>query len=221
MILALSDGPLLPWAPQRGQNESLAAEVAYLTARLDRMRRARGVPLGYVDRPNSAYVLRTLELVDLEMEEIGQATVRRGKYRRLTDRLLFDYLEPNQRTGLFASTSEINEHYSEKGHRIAFFYINVARRRGAENAIIARVELPEWTIGDGPALDLIQQAVYADCALTGFPYVLARAHELAVVGTAERVHFESMLQQSMLRCGLRPATSAKAEMKRLTGSKRR
>jgi hypothetical protein len=70
-------------------------------------------------------------------------------------------------------------------------------------------------------LDLAQQAVYADCRLTGFPYVLARSHELAVVGTAERADLEAMLGQAMLRNRLSPMASAKAGLKLLTGVRRR
>ena len=70
-------------------------------------------------------------------------------------------------------------------------------------------------------LDLAQHAVSADCQLTGFPYVLARAHELAVVTHAERSQFEEMLGQFMLRNGLTPATSFKAGMKELTAGKGR
>jgi hypothetical protein len=220
-IVVLSDGPLLPWIPQRSPNDNLGTEVTYLVGQLDRMRKAHALPVGYVDRPNSAYVLRTLELADLALAEIDREAVRKGCYRLLADRLLFADLEPNQRSALFASTSEINRRYAEKGHRIIFFYVNVARHPGAQNAVIARVELPEWVAGDPATLDLVHQAIYGECALTSYPYVLARAHELAVVGTAERANLESMLEQTMLRCGLHPATSIKAREKHLLSGKAR
>jgi hypothetical protein len=137
------------------------------------------------------------------------------------DRLLFADLWPNQRSGLFASTSELNDRYGAAGHRIAFFYVNVARRPGLENALIARVELPEWAAADPWLLDLAQHAIYTDCKLTGFPYVLARAHELAVVGAAERGQFEAMLGQAMVRNGLLPTISPKAGLKQTMRSKRR
>jgi hypothetical protein len=216
LIITLADGPLLPWTPQRTPDETLAQEVSYFTGQLARLRKAHTVPTGYVDRPGSAYVLRTLELIDLPLAEINQTTVRRSQYNQLTDRLLFMGLAPNERTGLFASMSEINERYRERGHRIAFFYMNVARRPGREHAIIARVEVPEWAAHNAELLDQVQHAVYADCALTGFPYVLARAHELAVVEVVERANFEGMVEQSMYRCGMRPSVSHKAGLKRLT-----
>ena len=220
-ILAIMDGPLLLWTPQRVGDREVSREVHHFTRQLDRLKRAHAIPIGYVDRPGSANVLRTLELADLPVESISREKVRSGPYRRLTDRLLFADLTPNQRTGLFASTSELNERYQAAGHRIAFFYINVARRSGPGNSLIARVELPEWAASDPAMVDLAQQAIYADCKLTGFPYVLARAHELAVVGSAERADFEAMLGQAMLRHGITPTISAKARQKQLTGSRSR
>lgn len=219
-VVGLVDGPLLLWTPQRVSEREISREVHHFTRQLDRLAAARAVPLGYVDRPSSANVLRTLELAGLSPDTITREQVRRGPYRHLADRLLFRGLAPNERTGLFASTNELNERYERAGHRIVFFYLNVARQPGRDHAIIARVEVPEWVAAHPDWLDVAQHAVYADCKSTGFPYVLARAHELAVVSHAERSEFEAMLVQFMVRNGLRPERSAKAELKRLTGSKR-
>jgi hypothetical protein len=218
-IVALVDGPLLLWTPQRITEREVVREVHHFTRQLDRLRRARAVPLGYVDRPNSANVLRTLELTEVPPDEITREKVRSGPYRQLADRLLFENLAPNERTGFFASTTELNDRYAKAGHRVVFCYLNLAQQSGPEHALIARLELPAWAGQDTGLFDLAQHAVYADCKLTGFPYVLVRAHELAVVSHMERGQFEAMLGQAMLRNGLTPLTSAKAEYKRLTGGR--
>jgi NurA domain len=220
-ILTLGDGPLLPWMPQRKANDTLQQEVAYLAGQFARLQRAHAVPTGYVDRPGSTYVLRTLELAGQSLEQINRQTVRSGRFRLLADRLLFAGLATNQRSGVFASTSEINDGIGEQGQRVAFFYANMGHRPGVQNAVIARIELPVWAAADPSTLDAVQNAIYEDCALNGFPYVLGRAHELAVVGTLERANLEAMLGQAMLRCGIMPATSAKAEYKRLMAARRR
>jgi hypothetical protein len=115
----------------------------------------------------------------------------------------------------------LNDKYASADHRIVFFYANMARQAGDENAIIARVELPEWAALDRHRLDQIVGALYADCELTGAPYVLIRAHELAVVTSVERTEFESLLAQQMIRNGLSPQLSAKAAGKHLTAGGRR
>ena len=67
-------------------------------------------------------------------------------------------------------------------------------------------------------MDLAQAAIYANCEPTSYPYVLACAHELAVVGGAEKEGLEQMLFQAMLRSGLMPEISFKAANKLLTGA---
>jgi hypothetical protein len=213
-IVTLTDGPLLLWTPKRVSDRETAREIQHFTGQLDRLRRARAVPFGYVDRPSSAYILRILELLGLPLEQIDRVALRKGDFLYLTDQALFQDLGPNERTGLFAPASEVSARYERAGHRIVFFYLNVARPED-RRPIIARIEAPEWAVADPGALDLAQQAVYADCKLTRFPYVLARAHELAVVGAAEHTDLEAMVTQHMLRNGLRPETSAKAWQKTL------
>lgn len=224
-ILALIDGPLLFWAPsevggQEGRNET-QRQLDHFTRQLSRLRGAGAVPIGYVDRPSSANVLRTLELADLASHLISRESVRRREYHLLVDRMLFAGLGPGERSALFASTAVLNDEYAKAGHRIVFFYVNMARRPGAENATIARVELPEWATLDLQRLDRIVGMLYADCELTGLPYVLVRAHELAVVTNAERAEFERFLGQQMIRNGLSPQVSAKATGKQLTAGNRR
>ncbi len=52
----------------------------------------------------------------------------------------------------------------------------------------------------------------------GFPYVLMRAHELAVVTMAERREFGQMVVGGLLRRGLSPSVSQKAQGKAWTGT---
>jgi hypothetical protein len=224
-ILALMDGPLLFWAPStkvdQEDRDETRRQIEHFAQQLSRARHARAVPIGYVDRPSSANVLRTLELADLPPDQVNRESVRSGRYRLLVDRMLFTSLEPGERSALYASTSVLNDEYARTGHRIVFFYANMARQQGAENAIIARVELPEWAAQEPQRLDQIVGALYADCALTGLPYVLVRAHELAVVTSVERAEFERFLGQQMIRHGLSPQPSAKAAGKRWVAGKSR
>jgi hypothetical protein len=222
-IVCLTDGPLLPWQKQDAERgESIDEEIEFFVQQIRRLRAARAIPVGYVDRPSSAYVLRILELVDLPMEKITRETLRRGKFLLMADRTLFDDLRPNERSAFFTPNSETNDRYEEasSGDRIVFTYANFARREGAKNSAVARIELPMWAIDDPALLDTAQAAIYANCEPTSYPYVLARSHELAVVGHAEKEGLEQMLFQAMLRNGLMPEISFKAANKLLTGGGR-
>jgi hypothetical protein len=218
-IICLTDGPLLPWQkPDAEHEETISEEVEFFVQQIRRLRSARAVPVGYVDRPGSAYVLRILELVDQPIGEITRETLRRGRFILLADRFLFDDLQPNERCALFTPNSETNDRYEQAsgGDRIVFTYANFARQAGVKNSVIARVEAPKWVADEPALLDAAQAAIYANCVPRPYPYVLARAHELAVVSGAERTGFEMMLEQVMLRHGLLPAISEKAGLKGLT-----
>jgi hypothetical protein len=217
-IVALVDGPLLPWLRSEGEDdEALAEEMEHFVAQLRRLRNADAIPVGYVDRPESAYVLRILELLTLPVEEISREKLRTGDFIQLTDRQLFADLGPNERTALFTSNSDANDRYAAAagGDRIAFGYANMTQRPEQLGDVIARLEVPGWVAAQPERIDLAQAAVYADCKLRGFPYVLDQAHELAVVRSAEKAELERMLGVAMMRRGLRPALSTKAQGKQL------
>ena len=222
-IICLIDGPLLPWLrPDPDHPEAINQELEFFAEQMARLRGAGAIPVGYVDRPSSAYVLRILELIGRPIEQITRETLRQGDFIQLADRQLFADLAPNERTGLFEPNSDANDRYRVRsGDRIAFAYANFARQPGRANAAIARIEVPGWIASEPAKLDLAQAAIYANCEPTRYPYVLARAHELAVVGGAEKEGLEQMLFQVMLRNGLMPEISFKATNKLLTGGGRR
>lgn len=218
-IICLTDGPLLPWQKQDAARDgSLNEEIAFFAQQMRRLRAARAIPVGYVDRPNSAYVLRILELVDLPLEKITREALRRGDFISLSDRFLFDDLRSNERGALFTPNSETNDRYEHAsgGDRIVFTYANMARLGEAKNSAVARIELPKWAADEPALLDTAQTAIFANCEPVSYPYVLARAHELAVVGQAEKSDLEQMLFQTLLRNGQVPEISFKAANKLLT-----
>jgi hypothetical protein len=194
--------------------------VRQFTVPLDALRASYAVPLGYVDRPRSANVLRTLRLAGLPIEELSKERLRRDLlYHGLSDAALFQDLLPGQRTGLFAATSEINENFKASGHRIYFCYMNVATEPGEKNACMVRVEMPQWIAADPPRLEAALAAVWSDCRLLHYPYLLARAHELALVSRKEKDSLEQMLRIDMMRSELRVEESSKATTKRTIGGR--
>jgi hypothetical protein len=60
-------------------------------------------------------------------------------------------------------------------------------------------------------------AIWDQCQAPGrYPYVLARAHEVALVSSDHRIELENLLAHAMLQRGLQPQTSAKSFLKTLT-----
>ena len=216
LILALTDGPLLIWISE--EEKSAAGEKAaqervqtYLS-QLKRIQDSRTIPIGYVARPRSANVLRLLHVAQLAENEISKETIRASRYRALTDTALFHDLQPNQRTALFSSTAQVNKTFADAGQEICFFYINVAR--DAHTPHIARVDIPEWAAEQPAMLDQMHRAIYRDCDGTDYPYVLIRAHELALVTYQERRELENMLTVAYMRLtGESLTSSIKEELK--------
>lgn len=210
--LGLADGSLLIWlqraAIPEGQQARLLAE--YLAC-LDRLR-AKGVPvLGFVSRPQSAEVVALLYLAHLEPGQIPPAGgLAETGYRGLTDRALFGTLQPGERSALFSRGTAANQEFRAKGHAVYFFYLNT----GSD---LARVEVPEWVARRPDQLDLAHAVVYEQCRFnSGYPYVLTRADEQAVMLGEEREALESMLLRAMARHGLDwPELSRKAQQKQV------
>lgn len=219
MVVALADGPLLPWMPQRLTDPEQTQRVKQFTAPLNDLRSSYAVPLGYVDRPRSANVLRLLHLAGLPFDAISKESLRSGSFRGLSDAGLFQDLLPGQRTALFAATSEINENFRNERQRIFFCYMNVASEPGEDRTCIARIETPEWIALDSTRLDAALTAVWSDCRLLQYPYLLTRAHELALVTRQEKDLLEQMLRTGMMHWEMRVEESAKASTKRVVGGR--
>ncbi len=216
--LALADGPLLIWLQRAAIPEGQQARIlADYLACLDRFRAGTATVAGFVSRPHSAEVVALLYLAQLPSEE--RPVVRSladTPYRGLTDRALFGFLRPGERSALFARGTATNRDFQGKGHAIYFFYLNT----GAD---LARVEVPEWVARQPEPLGLVHAAVYDQCHFgNGYPYVLTRADELAVILGEEREALEAMIVRAMARHGLPlPELSRKAQQKRVARWRRR
>ncbi|HNS49586.1 MAG TPA: DNA double-strand break repair nuclease NurA [Anaerolineae bacterium] len=207
--VALGDGPLLFWLGRteiasKVQSEFLEQYLHHLSA----LRQACVPVGGFVSRPHSAEVVALLYLAQPEAHPV--AGLHETLFRGLTDRALFGFLGPGERSALFVRGSMTNEHFARAGHSIWFFFLNTGED-------VARVEVPEWVAKRADWLELVHAVVYGQCRLNnGYPYVLTRADELAVIQGSEREILEGMLVQEMMRQGLQlPDLSRKAAQKRV------
>jgi hypothetical protein len=216
--LALGDGPLLLWLQRADLPKGWQVRILeeYMAC-LDRLRLG-GVPVaGFVSRPHSAEVVALLYLAQLPDEERGAAaSLADTAYRGLSDRALFGFLRPGERSALFVRGTATNDDFRGRGHEIYFFYLNTGED-------LARVEVPVWVARQPHVLELVQAAVYDQCSFNhGYPYVLTRADELAVILGDERETLEEMIVQAMARHGLPlPELSRKAQQKRVARWRRR
>jgi len=219
--VTLLDNGLLMYISLREHNRDFGEGIItdYLR-HLDTLRTCGAIPVGIVDRPRAANVVRLLNLAKMELSEITSDSLQStGPFAGITDAMLFAFLKPGERSAMFDNAAPDNDRYEKKKHRIFFFYLN-AGRPGKDS--ILRVEVPEWIATDRARLDVAHAAIVEQCRVSdGFPYTLMRAHELAVVTAGERREFEQMVIGSLMRQGIAPSVSQKAQGKQWTGSGKR
>ena len=216
--VALGDGSLLIWLQRAAIPEEQQKRILerYLGC-LDRLRGENTPVTAFVSRPQSAEVVALLYQAHLEPEE--RHSVKRLSdtgFRGLTDRALFGTLEPGERSALYVRGTASNLEFQARGHAVFFFYLNT----GTD---LARVEVPEWVARQPAKLDLVHTTVYNQCLFNnGYPYVLTRADELAVILGDEREALENLIVQALARHGLPwPELSRKAQQKQVARWRRR
>ncbi|NTW01652.1 MAG: DNA double-strand break repair nuclease NurA [Oscillochloris sp.] len=220
--MALQDGTLIRWtlagAERFVQEHFLNRYLAYLDAM-----RERGIPVAsYISRPRSPEVVGTIRL--MFCPDVDVAAGKGAKCADCSDvaadrepscalcqglvdaDVIAGQLAEGQRGPLFISMSRINiEFYGE--HLIHFFHIRVGRE-------LARVELPHWVAQDPDQVDLLHALVYDQAARGGgYPVALTRAHEQAVVRSADKRTFQHMLEGSLYRAEAGANASAKKDSK--------
>lgn len=207
--LALQDGTLIRWT-LAAQDEVVRNYFLqrYLDA-LTTLQTQQCPVAGYLSRPRAREVVGLVRLLLARSTGGGAQPAQRGRrddpLRGLTDALLFDHLGEGQRSARWVSTSRINSQLYGP-HRIEFFYLRV----GGE---LARIEYPAWVAELG-AIDSVHALVYDQCRRgLGYPNLLARAHEQAVIHSAERRRFETLIEQLLVRAELPARRSAKAGAK--------
>ncbi len=213
--LALVDGTLILWVlddlPPAGRKE----KIAFYLRQMERIREKGAALAAFISRPRHTEVGKLLHLARVGGDP-GRARAEKNPLERIPDRVLFASLPAGARSALFVSPSGINRnYYVPAGHEIRFFYLNVAAE--GREPIIARVEIPCWVAEDADALRLSHAGIVAQCRiLGGFPYVLARADELAYISGPEREQLEEMMGNALMSAGIVPAPSPKAYYKGLT-----
>ena len=213
--VALQDGTLIRWALQGFDpwlRDHFLGDYLSVLAEMEALR----CPLAsYLSRPRSPEVTGLVQFLhvrgDAERWKVDYPRRSDSPYRGVSDHLLFgDLLRDGQRSARFQSMSRINVESYPPPHTIQFFYLKVGRE-------VARVEFPAW-VGD-EWLDLLHAVVYDQCRRgLGYPAVLQRAHEQAVIHEADRRQLQALVERLFARQDIVPLRSAKAVSKLSPGA---
>jgi hypothetical protein len=220
-VFTLTDGPIEPFVRDLDQRQDLLVLFNSYLAALRRMASRQVCAAGYVDKPGSDLLVRLLELTLLQGKRIEDA----GKARPLEGvsdaALLRDLLEPGERSAIFGIQSPSAGLFTDN-LALRFFYLNVGQ---PGRPWLARVEIPAWVESQPGMVDQLQAILVEQAKYMGsqpYPYVLHRAHEVAVVTFEERRQVEELLSLELIRRGL-PAgeVSRKQYAKDVTGKRTR
>jgi hypothetical protein len=201
-VVTLTDGPLELFRERESKEtpEFRGLFERYLSV-LHELGALGVTTAGYVDKPRGDLVVRMLELTllpEANLRDAGRARPLLG----ITDAdLLRPRLAPGERSAVFAIQSSSAQHFQDE-LALHFFYLNAGR---PERAWITRVEIPAWVAGSPLMVDHLHAVLVHQCRILGtrpYPYVLHRAHEVAVVSLAEKDQLESMLIAEMYRRGI-------------------
>ena len=193
IVIALTEGQLELWGAADGDNARVFEKSLqdYLDVLLELDKRGV-VTSGYVDKPGANWLTRLLEIATIPESELDNLR----KYRPLlgvTDLWLFgQILGRHQRSAIFKLQAKSADKYKES-IAIHFFYLNVGDERKPK---IARVDIPFWVANDRQSLDNLHSALIEQAKIMGdrpFPYLLHRAHEIAVVTHREKEEIDRLL----------------------------
>ncbi len=210
--VALVDGTLLFSVLEERPRDFLRSRFyTDFVHQLERLRRVR-VPV-------AAYASRTrgIDLIHLFRAVCGSTplvcAICQGAHacalRGLSDaHLIGRGLQRWDRSGLFRVRSNVHDPYYTI-HRVYFFLL-------ATGDEIARVEIPEWVARDQTLLSLLHAVLVDQCAKGfGYPAVLARADDRAVISLGDRGVLDTLVQQALARHGVVARPSAKLSRKQV------
>src|SRR5215208_51600 len=201
-IVNLTDGTLELWGAKGDDPKAYANFVEQYLGVLSRLHSRGVVTAGYVEKPTADLVMRLLEIAIADNEQIRHLRDFHP-LRGVSDRWLYGehhnpLLPPGYRSAVFVLQSGSEKKY--KGVlALHFFYLNV----GTEgHPWPVRVEIPKWVAEDSKKLDLLHCVLREQCKMMGsrpYPYLLHRAHEIAVVRFEEKGQVEQLLALELRR----------------------
>jgi hypothetical protein len=192
-IIALTEGQLELWGAVDSDNSKDFEKSLqdYLDA-LKEMESQKVITSGYVDKPGANWVIRMLEIATIPQDELPNLK-KYHPFLGATDLWLFSQiLGKHERSAIFKLQAKSAEKYTGS-ISIHFFYINVGDEKKPK---IARVDIPLWIVNDKDALNNLHGALIEQAKIMGnepFPYLLHRAHEIAVVTHKEKEEIDQML----------------------------
>jgi NurA domain len=221
-VVALTDGPVELWGAKNGGEADYRKNLELHKSILSQLDSLGVTVAGYVDKPGADLVVRLLEIAQFSSEEQFKEVRKQHPLRGVTDRWLYGrILNAGQRSAVFGMQSGSRVHYTGS-LSLHFFYLNVGDEK---HPSLVRVEIPKWVADDPDKLNMLHAVLLDQCRVMGakpYPYILHRAHEVAVVKLEEKQQVEQMLELELRKSGAEmDEKSSKQSAKDLPGRSRK
>ncbi len=203
-VVTFTDGPVELWGVKDGSAEERSAyqeSMAQYLRALEELAELGVITAGYVDKPAANLVVRLLEVAGAAPEDLSEMR-KFQPLRGVSDKALYrELLAPGERSAVFAMQSQAAKSYPGR-LGLHFFYLNAGR---IGKPWLARVEVPAWVAHDRGKLDALHAVLVEQCRILGtrpYPYLLHRAHEVALVSLQEREQVTQMIALELRKRGV-------------------
>lgn len=214
--LAMVDGSLIYWFLEQLPMDARDRILPPILEAWQQMRDAQIPLMGYLSASRSIEAMNFLRLLACPHPVPDCKTYCPNQLEKVACKIFEQLrdtsvwatrLKPGQRSTLWRSNSPILELYGDQ--TIYFCYVHV----GTE---IARIEVPAWVAENVTILDQALGLMLAQVQKGyGYPVAIAEAHNQAVVKGGDRTRFFALLEQQMIKAGLKNVgTSYKEARKR-------
>ncbi|MBC1221324.1 DNA double-strand break repair nuclease NurA [Nostoc sp. UCD121] len=214
--LAMVDGSLIYWFLEQLPMDARDRILPPILEAWQQMRDAQIPLMGYLSASRSIETMNFLRLLACPHPVPDCKTYCPNQLEKVACKIFEQLrdtsvwatrLKPGQRSTLWRSNSPILELYGDQS--IYFCYVHV----GTE---IARIEVPAWVAENATMLDQALGLMLAQVQKGyGYPVAIAEAHNQAVVKGGDRARFFALLEQQMIKAGLKNVgTSYKEARKR-------
>ena len=195
-IIALTDGLLGLYQVSRPdiQLEPWAEQIQAAFKTLEN----RGViAAGYIDKPGSDLIGRMFSLLQLPETEQAGFNAKDRHFQGISDATLLSRVlqNPGERSAIFKVIST-QDRRSENDLEVHFFYLNISN---SQTPCLVRVEIPGWIVPFEDRINFLHAALVSEARvldLHPYPYILHRAHELAVIHFSEHEEVERLLMEA-------------------------
>ncbi len=183
--LLLFDGSLIFWHLEAKDPVLKELFFSKYVASLFRLYQEKILTASYISAPRSRELVNLIRLYLCDFNYKNSEAYK--PVERLVDASVCSFfLREGERTILFKNHAHISAQYPDPLHP-HFFYINVGNE-------IGRIEIPAWVAQDESLVNAVAQIVFDQCKKgSGYPVVLAEAHEQAVVKGPDREFFYHLI----------------------------